>query len=41
VLPLPPPSPRNRRGVMHTPWFEAELLPVLRERVASALAAAD
>jgi uracil-DNA glycosylase len=41
VLPLPHPSPRNRPWVLHNPWFEAELLPVLRERVASALAAAD
>ena len=37
VLPLPHPSPRNRPWVMHNPWFEAELLPVLRERVAAAL----
>lgn len=38
VLPLPHPSPRNRPWVMHNLWFEAELLPVLRERVAAALA---
>ena len=37
VLPLPHPSPRNRPWVMHNLWFEAELLPVLRERVAGAL----
>jgi uracil-DNA glycosylase len=37
VLPLPHPSPRNRPWVMHNLWFEAELLPVLRERVAAAL----
>lgn len=37
VLPLPHPSPRNRPWVMNNPWFEAELLPVLRERVAAAL----
>jgi len=36
-LPLPHPSPRNRPWVMHNLWFEAELLPVLRERVAAAL----
>lgn len=37
VLPLPHPSPRNRPWVMRNPWFELELLPVLRERVADAL----
>ncbi len=41
VLPLPHPSPRNRPWVMHNPWFEAELLPVLRERVALSLGSAD
>jgi uracil-DNA glycosylase len=37
LLPLPHPSPRNRPWVMHNPWFEQELLPVLRERVSSLL----
>jgi Uracil-DNA glycosylase len=37
VLPLPHPSPRNRLWLTRNPWFEAELLPVLRERVAAAL----
>lgn len=37
VLPLPHPSPRNRPWVMHHPWFEDELIPVLRERVRAAL----
>lgn len=37
ALPLPHPSPRNRPWVMRHPWFELELLPVLRERVADAL----
>lgn len=41
VLPLPHPSPRNRPWVMHNPWFESELLPVLRQRVAAALQGAD
>lgn len=41
VLPLPHPSPRNRPWVMHNLWFEAELLPVLRERVAAALNTVD
>jgi uracil-DNA glycosylase len=40
-LPLPHPSPRNRPWVMHNLWFETELLPVLRARVAAALHAAD
>ena len=36
---LPPPhsSPRNRPWVMHNPWFETALLPILRERVATLL----
>ena len=41
VLPLPHPSPRNRLWLVRNPWFETELLPVLRERVAAALHAAD
>lgn len=41
VLPLPHPSPRNRPWVIHNPWFESELLPVLRQRVRAALSAAD
>ena len=36
-LPLPHPSPRNRPWVMHNLWFESELLPVLRARIAAAL----
>ena len=36
-LPLPHPSPRNRPWVMRNMWFDTELLPVLRERVAAAL----
>jgi uracil-DNA glycosylase len=40
-LPLPHPSPRNRPWVMHNQWFEAELLPVLRERVAALLHTLD
>ena len=34
VLPLPHPSPRNRRWCAQHPWFETELLPALRSRVA-------
>lgn len=33
VLPLPHPSPRNNRWFRQNPWFETELLPVLRARV--------
>jgi len=36
-LPLPHPSPRNRLWLVRNPWFETELLPVLRECVATAL----
>jgi uracil-DNA glycosylase len=38
VLPLPHPSPRNQLWTRRNPWFAEELLPVLRERVALALA---
>lgn len=37
VLPLPHPSPRNQAWLKHNPWFEAELLPVLRSEVARVL----
>ena len=33
LLPLPHPSWRNNGWLRRHPWFEAELLPVLRERV--------
>lgn len=36
-LSMPHPSPRNQRWVRNNPWFDAELLPVLRERVAKLL----
>lgn len=38
ALPLPHPSWRNTAWLKKNPWFEAELLPVLRHRVAEALA---
>lgn len=38
LLPLPHPSPRNNRWLKQNPWFAEELLPVLRQRVAAALA---
>lgn len=36
-FPLAHPSPRNRMWVRRNPWFEAEVLPQLRVRVAQAL----
>lgn len=36
-LPLPHPSWRNTAWLKRNPWFEKELLPVLRERVKEAL----
>jgi len=37
LLPLPHPSPRNNRWFGANPWFEAEVIPVLRERVQNLL----
>lgn len=37
VLPLPHPSPRNRIWLRRNPWFETDVLPALRERVAALL----
>lgn len=39
LLPLPHPSPRNQRWLRQRPWFEAEVLPALRQTVAETLAA--
>jgi uracil-DNA glycosylase len=36
-FPLPHPSPRNIAWFKHNPWFDAEVVPALRERVAAAL----
>ncbi len=36
-LPMPHPSPRNRLWLRRNPWFETELLPVLKEHVARIL----
>ena len=33
VVPLPHPSPRNTAWFQRHPWFESEMLPVLRRRV--------
>jgi uracil-DNA glycosylase len=35
VLPLPHPSWRNTAWLRKNPWFEADLVPVLRQRVAA------
>lgn len=37
-IPLPHPSPRNTGWFKHHPWFEREVLPVLRARVHALLA---
>jgi uracil-DNA glycosylase len=37
VLPLPHPSWRNNKWLIDNPWFEAELLPVLRREVRALL----
>ena len=36
-LPLPHPSPRNRRWFKNHPWFEGEVVPALQARVAELL----
>jgi len=40
IIPLPHPSWRNSGWLARNPWFDADLLPVLRARVAAVLAAA-
>jgi uracil-DNA glycosylase len=37
VIPLPHPSPRNIAWFKRNPWFESDVLPTLRERVAQEL----
>lgn len=37
LLPLPHPSPRNQNWLKQRPWFEAEVLPSLRQAVSRAL----
>jgi uracil-DNA glycosylase len=37
-FPLPHPSPRNGAWLKRNPWFEAAVIPALRERVAALLA---
>ena len=41
VIPLPHPSWRNTGWLKRNPWFETELVPALRARVALALEARD
>ncbi|WP_321795896.1 uracil-DNA glycosylase family protein [Burkholderia sp. BCC1988] len=38
MLPLPHPSPRNQAWFKHHPWFDAEVVPELRRRVAPLIA---
>lgn len=40
VLPLPHPSPRNRRWIRQRPWFEAEVIPALRRALDAAFRSA-
>lgn len=37
VVPLPHPSPRNNRWLKNNPWFEADLVPLLKKRVSEIL----
>lgn len=37
-LPLPHPSPRNQLWLKQNPWFEAEVVPILKTHVTAALA---
>ncbi len=37
TIALPHPSPRNNIWLKRNPWFETELLPVLKQRVSSTL----
>lgn len=37
IVPLPHPSPRNQAWLKRNPWFESDVLPLLRSRVADVL----
>jgi len=41
TIPLPHPSPRNNIWLKRNPWFEEELIPVLRARVSEILVQED
>jgi uracil-DNA glycosylase len=38
IVPLPHPSPRNNIWLKRNPWFEEEVIPLLRQRVKAVLA---
>ncbi len=38
IVPLPHPSPRNNRWLAKNPWFQTDVLPYLRRRIATLLA---
>lgn len=38
VLPLPHPSPRNNIWIKKNPWFETDLIPILKKRIKKILA---
>ncbi len=40
-IPLPHPSPRNIRWFKTNPWFESDVIPILRQRVAELLQAGE
>jgi uracil-DNA glycosylase len=37
ILPLPHPSPRNNIWLKRNPWFESEVIPILRKRIGELL----
>ncbi len=37
IVPLPHPSPRNNLWLRRNPWFERELIPILRDKVSEVL----
>ncbi|HMB60767.1 MAG TPA: uracil-DNA glycosylase family protein [Xanthomonadales bacterium] len=39
VMPLPHPSPRNNGWLKRNPWFETQVLPSLKQRIAEILSA--
>lgn len=38
IVPMPHPSPRNALWLRRNPWFEADVIPLVRQRVAELLA---
>lgn len=41
IVPLPHPSPRNQAWLKRNPWFESDVLPLLRSRIAEVLGDTD